>query len=239
MPLIDRLDRVAVDQVRQVYTGQSLLLTGDTNLIEVSLSVQYTIADPEAYLFNIRLPDQLVTREAEAAIRQAVAGRGVDDLLTTGRTAILEQTRSRTQELLDEHNTGLRITDVQLLAVSPPTEVAPSFLDVASAHEDKNTFINEALAYRGEVVPTARGEAARIGQAAQAEKQRKIDLANGEATRFVDKLVAYQAAPEVTRTRLYLEALEQVLPNIKKFIVDPTVQTDSTELWLANGESAK
>lgn len=236
LPFIDQVDRVAVAEVRQVYTGTALLLTGDTNLIEVSLSVQYNVTNPVAFLFNVRQPEQLVTREVEAALRETVAQRGVDELLTTGRTAILEQTLAQTQILLDDHNAGLRVTDVQLLAVTPPVEVAESFRDVASAREDNNTFINEALAYRGEIVPSARGQAAQIVQAAQAEKQRKIDLAAGESTRFVKKLTAYRLAPEVTRTRLYLEALEQVLPDIKKFIVDPTVETDSTELWLTNGQ---
>lgn len=236
LPFIDQVDRVAVDEVRQVYTGTSLLLTGDTNLIEISLSVQYNVTDPVAFLFNVGQPEQLVTREAEAAVRQAVAGRDVDELLTIGREAILAQTLAQTQALLDEHNAGLRVTDVQLLAVTPPTEVAESFRDVASAREDKDTFINEALAYQNEVVPTARGQAVQTIQAAQAEKQRKIDLAAGESTRFVAKLEAYQSAPEVTRTRLYLEALEQVLPDINKFIVDPSVETDSTELWLTNGQ---
>lgn len=236
LPFIDQVDRVAVDEVRQVYTGTALLLTGDTNLIEVSLSVQYNVTNPVAFLFNVSQPEQLVTREAEAALRETVAQRGVDDLLTTGRTAILEQTLAQTQALLDEHQAGLRVTDVQLLAVTPPADVAESFRDVASAREDKDTFINEALAYQNEVVPTARGQAAQTIQAAQAEKQRKIDLATGESTRFVQKLGAYNLAPEVTRTRLYLEALEQVLPDIKKFIVDPTVETDSTELWLTNGQ---
>lgn len=236
LPFIDQVDRVAVDEVRQVYTGTALLLTGDTNLIEVSLSVQYNVTNPVAFLFNVSQPEQLVTREAEAALRETVAQRGVDELLTTGRTAILQQTLAQTQALLDEHQAGLRVTDVQLLAVTPPADVAESFRDVASAREDKDTFINEALAYQNEVVPTARGQAAQTIQTAQAEKQRKIDLATGESTRFVQKLGAYNLAPEVTRTRLYLEALEQVLPDIKKFIVDPTVETDSTELWLTNGQ---
>lgn len=233
--LIDRLDRVAVDEVRQAQTGTALALTGDTNLIEVSLSVQYTITDPVAFLFNVGQPEQLVTREVEAALRETVAQRSVDELLTTGRPAILEQTLAQTQALLDEHQAGLRVTNVQLLAVTPPAEVAESFRDVASAREDQDTFINEALAYQNEIVPTARGEAVQTIQAAQAEKQRKIDLATGESTRFVAKLAAYRDAPRVTRTRLYLEVLEQVLPGVEKFIVDPSVETDSTELWLTNG----
>lgn len=236
LPLVDRLDRVAVDEVRQARTGKALMLTGDTNLIEVDLSVHYTISDPVAYLFNVNQTDQLVARAAEAAIRQSVAERGVDDLLTTEREAILAQTLDRTQTLLDKHKAGVRIANVQLQQVTPPAEVAAAFQDVASAREDKNTYINEAWAYRNEIVPVARGNAEQAIRMAEAEKQRRTDLATGEADRFAQKLVSYRTAPEITRVRLYLEALEQVLPAVNKFILDPGVRTDSTELWFNNGQ---
>jgi len=239
LPLVDRLDRVAMDQVRQAQTGTALMLTGDTNLIEVNLNVHYNVTDAVAYLFSVGQPEQLVTRAAEAAIRQAVAERGVDDLLTTGRDTILAQALARTQALLDEHDVGIRVTNVQLLAVNPPAEVAEAFRDVASAREDKNTYINEAWAYRNEIVPVARGNAEKTLQAAQAEKQRKIDVATGEADRFVKQLLAYRDAPQVTRTRLYLEALERVLPSANKFILDPSVQTGTTDLWFTNGQNTE
>ncbi len=235
LPLIDGVNRVAMDQVRQVQTGRALMLTGDTNLIEVRLNLHYTVTDPVAYLFNVRRAEQLIAQEAEAAIRQAVAARSVDELLTTGRIPILAQTLSQTQTLLDEHKAGIRVTAVQLLEVIPPPEVAEAFREVASAREDKNTYINEAQAYRNEIVPTARGEAAKLVHAARAEAQRKVDLARGEADRFLRQLVAYRAAPGVTRTRLYLETLERVLPSASKFILDPSVQTDTTDLWFGNG----
>lgn len=238
LPVVDRLDRVAVDQVRQAQTGTALMLTGNTNLIEVALSVHYTVTDAVAFLFNVNQTDQLVARAAEAAIRQAVAERGVDELLTTGRDAILAQALAQTQTLLDEHDAGVRVTNVQLLKVNPPADVAAAFRDVASAREDKNTYINEAEAYRNEIVPTARGEAEKTVQAAQAEKQRRIDVATGEADRFVKKLRAYRDAPQVTRIRLYLEALERVLPAVsRKFVLDPSIQTDTTDLWFVNGQS--
>jgi membrane protease subunit HflK len=163
-----------------------------------------------------------------------VAEREVDELLTTGRDAILTQIETRAQALLDEHDVGVRVTNVQLLAVNPPAEVAEAFRDVASAREDKNTYINEAWAYRNEIVPVARGEAEKTLKAARAEKQRKIDVATGEADRFAKQWLAYQDAPDVTRTRLYLEALEQVLPTVTKFILDPSIQTDTTDLWFTN-----
>ncbi len=166
-----------------------------------------------------------------------MAGRGGDELLTTGRVAILERILAQTQTLLDEHNVGIRVTNVQLLLVSPPFTVAEAFRDVASAREDKNTYINEAWAYRNEIVPVARGEAEKAVQMAQAERQRKIDVATGEADRFLKQLQAYRDAPQVTRTRLYLEALERVLPVVNKFILDPSIQIDTTDLWFTNGQS--
>lgn len=237
IPVIDGLNRVAMDQVRQVQTGRALMLTGDTNLIQVRLNLHYTVTDPVAYLFSARRVEELVAQEAEAAIRQAVATRSVDDLLSVGRAAILTQALSQTQALLDEHKVGTRVTALQLLEVTPPPEVAASFRDVASAREDRNTYINEAEAYRNEIVPAARGEAAKAVRAARAEAQRKVDVARGEADRFLKQLAAYRTAPVITRTRLYIETLERVLPAVSKFILDPSVQTDTTDLWFGNGPS--
>jgi len=234
IPMVDRLNRVDM-QLRQVETGNALMLTGDTNLIQVRLNLHYTVTDPVAYLFSARKVEDLVAQEAEAAIRQAVAVRSVDDLLSAGRAAILAQALAQTQALLDAHTVGVRLASLQLLDVTPPPDVAASFRDVASAREDRNTYINEAEAYRNEVVPTARGEAARIVQAARAEAQRKVDVARGEADRFLRQLAAYRTAPGVTRTRLYLETLERVLPAVSKFILDPSVRIETTDLWFGNG----
>lgn len=235
LPLVERLDRVAMSEVRQVQTGTALALTGDTNLIEVELSVHYIVNDAVAFLFNVNQREQLVRQSAEAALRQAVAARGVDELLSTGRKAILDETLTRIQALLDQQLAGIQVANVQLQQVDPPTAVAEAFRDVASAREDKNTYINEALAYQNEIVPVARGDAVMRTAMAAAEKQRRIDLATGEAARFVQKWRAYQKAPAVTRTRLYLEALEKVLPKVNKFILDPSIETDTTDLWFNNG----
>lgn len=236
LPLVGRLDRVAMSEVRQVQTGTALALTGDTNLIEVALSIHYVVNDAVAFLFNVNESEQLVRQSAEAALRQAVAARSVDDLLATERRAILDDTLTRTQALLDQHLAGIRVANVQLQQVNPPAAVAEAFRDVASAREDKNTYINEALAYQNEVVPVARGDAVKLTATATAEKQRRTDLAAGEAARFAQKLTAYRTAPAVTRTRLYLEALEKVLPKVQKFILDPSIQTETTDLWFNNGQ---
>lgn len=237
VPIVDAITRVNVDQVRQVNTEASLVLTGDTNLINTKLTVQYTITNPADYLFSTQSPESLLAKETETAFRAAVAQKGVDDLLTSSRSAILAQTTTQTQDLLQEHNTGIKVASIQLLSVTPPSEVADAFLDVASAREDKNTYMNEALAYKNETVAVARGEATKQVTTAQAEKTSKIALATGESERFSKKLAAYQNAPQVTRTRLYLESLEKVLPNIKKYILDPRVETNSTDLWITNGSN--
>lgn len=237
MPLIDSISRVNVDLVRQVETEASLVLTGDTNLINTKLTVQYTITNPANYLFSTQNPENLLAQETETAFRATVAQNGVDDLLTSSRSAILAQTATKTQTLLEEHNIGIKVANIQLLSVTPPSEVADAFLDVASAREDKNTYMNEALAYRNETVALARGEASKQVTTATAEKTSKIALATGEAERFSKKLAAYQTAPQVTRTRLYLESLEKVLPNIRKYILDPRVETNTTDLWITNGQN--
>lgn len=239
LPLVSRMDRVALDRVRQLQTENTLVLTGDTNLIEVKVGVQYIVSDPNTFLFNVVNSEQLVEQEAESSVRQIVAQRSVDELLTTGRGEINNQAKNLTQALVDEHQAGLKIVNVQLLAVNPPSSVADAFRDVSSAREDRSTYINEAMAYRNEVIPSARGQAVGIIETARAEKTRKIDFAIGEAAGFESQLAAYLVAPGVTRTRLYLETLERVLPSVNKFIIDPTVRTDGTELWLTNPEATK
>lgn len=237
IPFLDQVTTVNVDNIKQVETSESLVLTGDTNLINAKLSIQYKITNPADYLFNVADTQDLILKEAEASLRMSVAAKGVDELLTAGRKDILAQTQSKTQELLNEHRAGLQITNIQLLSVTPPTEVADAFRDVSSAREDKNTYINEALAYQNETVAIARGEASKQTQTADAAKSERINIAGGEANRFTNKLTAYSLSPDVTRTRLYLESLEKVLPDINKFVLASGVETDSTDLWLTNSIS--
>lgn len=232
IPVLDRVTKVATDAVQQLQIPASLVLTGDTSLIKTQLAVQYVIIDPGQYLFSAEAPDDLLAKETETAFRQAVSARSADDVLAGGRDAILAETLSRTQELVGEHAIGIAVRGVQLLSVTPPDEVADAFRDVASAREDKNTYVSEALAYKNETVAIARGDAAKQVTITTAEKTSKINIATGEAEQFTKKFAAYQTAPKVTRTRLYLEALEKVLPDIQKFILDSRVKTDSTELWI-------
>lgn len=234
---VDQVDIVAVSNIRRAETSGSLMVTGDENLISVRLSVHYAVNDPAAFLIKVTDPETLIMQAGEAAMRQVVAQEGVDGLLTVDKAAIQRRATELTQFALNNYSAGVSVISVQLLESSPPPEVADAFRDVASAREDKNTFINEALAYQNEVLPVARGDAEKTVQAANAYRSEKIALATGEADQFAKRQSAYAQAPEVTRLRLYLEAVEKILPGARKFIVDAAIRLQTTDLWIpgANG----
>ena len=236
---VDRVDIVAVSSVRRTETPASLMLTGDENLINVRLSVHYSVTDPAAFLLNVVDPETLVTQAADAAMRQVVASEAVDALLTVDKSEIQQRAASLTQTALDGYASGLQVLGVQLLESSPPPEVAGAFRDVASAREDKNTFINEALAYQNEVVPVARGEAVTAIEAANAYRAEKLSQAAGEAALFASRQGAYADAPEITRLRLYLEAVEEVLSGARKFVLDAAVRLQTTDLWFPGAGQAQ
>jgi len=234
---VDRVDIVAVNSIRRAEAPASLMLTGDENLINVRLSIHYTVTDPAAFLLNVVDPEGTVLQAADAAMRQVVANEGVDALLTVDKSAIQQRAAALTQTALDSYASGLQVVGVQLLESSPPPEVAEAFRDVASAREDKNTFINEALAYQNEVLPVARGDAAKTVQAASAYRAEKVALAAGDAALFTSRQGAYADAPEITRLRLYLEAVEKVLPGSRKFVLDAAVRLQTTDLWFPGAPS--
>jgi len=236
---IDRADIVPVDAVRRAETPPSLMLTGDENLINIRVSVHYAVTDPTKFLLNIVDPEMLVGQAADAAMRQVVANEAVDALLTIDKSAIQQRAADLAQATLDGYDAGLRVVAVQLLESSPPPEVAEAFRDVASAREDRNTFINEALAYRNEVLPVARGDAETTLQTAEAYGLGKIAQATGEAALFASRQGAYAQAPAITRLRLYLEAVEKVLPGARKFVLDKAVQLQTTDLWFPGVNSAQ
>jgi len=229
---VDRVDIVAVNGIRRAEAPASLMLTGDENLILVRLSLHYNVTDAAAFLLNTADPETMVAQAGEAAMRQVVAQENVDALLTVDKAIIERRAAELAQNTLDNYNAGLRVVSVQLLESSPPPEVADAFRDVASAREDRNTFINEALAYQNEVIPLARGDAARAIQEANAYYAEKTGLALADAALFTNRQGAYADAPEATRLRLYLEAVENVLPGTRKFLIDQSVQLDTTDLWI-------
>jgi modulator of FtsH protease HflK len=232
---VDAVALVPVDAVQRAEAPRSLMLTGDQSLVNVAATVHYRIRAATDYAFNVGEPEVLVRDAAEAALRQTVSARTVDALLTGDKATIQVETERLLQSRLDAGQSGLEVVGVQLTEASPPEDVGAAFLDVASAREDRATYINEALAYRNEILPKARGEAARLIREAEGAKAERIANAGGEAQRFASRLAEYRSAPGVTRTRLYLEAVERVLPNVAKFLISPELGSGNLDIWLTRG----
>jgi membrane protease subunit HflK len=231
--LVETVSEVSVAAVQRAGTGTTLVLTGDQNLVDISAVVHYRVRSARDFVLNVDLPDSLLQEAMVAALRQEIGLRSVDALLTNEKAAIQSQTQRQLQERLDAGRSGLQIVAVQLEAARPPQQVAAAFLDVASAREDRATYIHEAEAYKNEILPQARAEAAKLTMDAEAYKAEKIASAQGEATRFASRLAGYNRAPEITRTRLYLESVERVLPRVQKFLLSPDVGLGSLDLWLS------
>ena len=220
---------VKVDEVRRMELGfrgpapvlpESLMITGDENIVDAQLLVQYDVKDIEQFLFRVIDPTGQTLRDAtESALRQVVGSRNIDDVLTIEKEAVQVETKLLLQGLLDDYKTGLRVIEVKLQNVLPPEQVKDAFDDVVRAKEDKEKIINLADAYEESVLPEARGDAQRLLQEAEAFRAQRVNLATGQASKFLSILKEYLKAPEVTRQRLYLEAMEEVLPDLNKFII--------------------
>ena len=234
---IESVEVEKVDEVKRIEIGfrtisvnpspryqkvprESVMLTGDENIVDVELIVQYRIRDIEAYLFNVSEQTQAVHSVAEAALRQVIGQHPIDESLTEGKLAIQEQIHLQIQEVLDLYQIGLRIEQVKLQTVSVPREVDHAFKDVASAREDRERLKNEAEAYRNDIIPKTRGEAERMIREAEAYTVERVKRSQGDADRFLEVLREYRKARDVTETRLYLETMEKILPNIQKYVVD-------------------
>jgi len=199
---------------------ESLMLTGDTNIVDLDLAVQYQISNARDYLFKVRDVPGTVKDAAEAAIRQVVGDTGIDDILTTGKDVAILEAQEIIQRIVDQYGCGVRIITVQLQDVYPPDQVRPAFDAVNSAREQKNQMINEAEAYKERVVPEARGRAEKLLREAEGYQEKRVAEAKGDAERFESLLKEYKKAPDVTRERLYIETMEKILPKMKKFIVE-------------------
>lgn len=199
---------------------EALMLTQDENIVDVRLAAQYQIKDPRAYLFNVTDPEGVLVHVVESATREIIGKSTMDFVLTEGRSDIVADIRMLSQSILDQYNAGLQIVTVVLQDAQPPEEVQDAFADAIKAREDEQRLKNEAEAYSNEVIPRARGQAARRLEEASAYKEQVIAQAQGEASRFEQLLTAYQQAPDVTRERLYLETLESVLSQVSKVLVD-------------------
>ncbi len=219
---------------------ESLMLTGDENIVDAEMIVQYKIKDPVDYLFKIVGPELTVREAAEASLRTVVGRNKIDETLTTGKFTIQEETKIQLQTILDNYQSGIHVVAVQLQDVSPPKEVIGAFKDVASAKEDKNRMINQAEGYRNDVIPKARGEGEAMIRDAEGFKESRIKRAEGDAAKFSTILKEYRQAKSITEKRLYLETMEKVLPDIEKIIVPDKNSGNMLNLLTLNpGENIK
>lgn len=199
---------------------ESLMLTGDQNIADVDFTVQWRIVNAGNYLFNIRDPEATVKLVAESAMREVVGQTKLDDLITTAREQVQSKTKILLQQVLDGYGAGIGIERIQLQLTSPPPPVIDAFNDVQRARQDKERLQNEAEAYQNRIVPTARGEAASVIEEATAYKERVTKEAQGEGARFSEIYQSYLVSPDVTRRRLYIETLRDVLMGANKVIID-------------------
>ena len=195
------------------------MLTGDENIVDAEMIVQYRIKDPIAYVFNFIKPELTVRQASEASLRTVIGRNNIDQALTSGKFSIQEETKALVQSILDKYNTGILVVAVQLQDVSPPEQVVAAFKDVASAKEDKNRMINQAEGYRNDIIPKARGEAQSMIREAEGYKEARIARAEGDVAKFNAVLKEYRKAKGVTETRMYLETVEEILENREKIVV--------------------
>ncbi len=212
---IETVEKVDVTQVRSI-SDQVRLLTRDENIVQIEFNVQYLVSDPRGYLFGTREPDDTLRQAAESAVRDVIGSNEMDTILTGERAALAAEARTRLQATLDSYGTGLQVSVLNLQNARPPAEVREAFDDAISAREDRERIESEAQAYASKVVPEARGTAARIRTEAEGYKQAAIARAEGDAERFRLLVDEYRKAPEVTRRRLYLETMQEVLANNRK-----------------------
>jgi membrane protease subunit HflK len=244
---IDRVAKVEVTRTETVPIGfrtadggataslpadEGEWLTGDTNILAVELAVQYRIARPVEWVVNGRDTQEVVRRAAESVVTDAIGKLPVDEALTSGRLTLLEEVRRGTQELLDEWKSGVGVESVALRSVDPPPAVLAAFQDVQNAKSDRERFVNEAQSYANDTLPRARGEAGALVSSASSQRQRRVEEAHGDASRFEAVCREASLAPGALRARLYLETLERVLPRMKVYVVD-----EGTRLRLVRPEA--
>lgn len=205
---------------------QSLMLTGDENLAIVEMIIQYKIDNIEEFLFSVDDPIGSLRIVAESSIRRVIGSHPLDDAITSNKTAIEQEIKADLQDIVNKYKMGVSITAAQLQDVNPPNEdVDKAFKDVASAKEDRTSKINEAESYSNDIIPKARGEASKMINDAEGYKQQRISTAKGDVENFLAVLDKYKHGKEVTRTRMYLEMLDHILPNIDKYIIDTNGNT--------------
>ncbi|MDA5193490.1 FtsH protease activity modulator HflK [Govanella unica] len=201
-------------------TREGLVLTGDENIVDVEFSVFWKIRDAEQYLFNVRDPERTIEAASESIMRSIIGRTPIQSALTEGRQRIEVDAQERIQQVLNSYKIGVEVRQVQLSRVDPPATVIDAFRDVQAAQADKERLQNEAEAYQNDVIPRARGEVTKLTQDAEAYRAQIVARAQGEASRFSAVLVAYQQAKDVTKQRIYLETMEEILKGMNKIVVD-------------------
>jgi membrane protease subunit HflK len=239
---VESVTRLKVQQLQRLVVGGdvpdgvlgrtqplvSQFLTGDQNVINMRVVVQYSVGVPADYLFQSQDVSQAVRSAVEAELARRIAHNTVDSILTTGKAAIQEEVRAAAQRRIDEYRSGVLLSTVNVESVTPPPEASDAFRDVASARADAVRIVNEAEGYANDLLPKARGEAQQLLESAEAHRQRKINEAAGDAARFTAMEPEYAKAQQVTGERLYVETMEQILPRIRKMIVDKNGNLDLT-----------
>lgn len=218
-PLIDKVIIHNVSRVRS-HPQQSEMLTEDENIVKVKLTVQYVIDDVKAFALNVKSPEQSLYQSTESAVRHVVGSTEMDRVLTEGRAIMGTEIKDRIQDYMNDYGTGIAVTQVNIDETAPPDAVREAFDEVIRAREDEVRVRNEANAYANKVIPEARGEAQRYLEEAEAYRRQVVAEARGESERFSKLLVEYQAAPEVTRERMYIDTLESVMSQSSKVMID-------------------
>ena len=218
-PLVDKVVIVPVTEERQ-YSARGLMLTQDENIVEISLTVQYNIANARDFVLNIKEPETSLKQATDSALRHVVGSTGLDGVISTGREQVAEGTAQKLQDLLDIYGSGINVVKINIEEARPPTEVKAAYDDVIKAREDLERLVNEAQAYSNGIIPEARGQAQRLREEANGYKSHVVSKSEGEAKRFTKLLAEYKKAPEVTRERLYIDAIEQVMTNSSKVLMD-------------------
>jgi modulator of FtsH protease HflK len=250
LPQVTRVNRVEIgmratptssmfgggSEVVRDVPEESLMLTGDENIVDVDFVLFWRIKDAAAYLFNIQNPQSTVKDVAESAMREIVGQNDIQPILTKNRRETEDAVRNLMQRTLDSYGAGIEVTQVQLQKVDPPSQVIDAFRDVQAARADQERLQNEADAYANRVVPEARGEAQRILQAAQGYKEQTVAEANGRSDRFLKVYEEYAKAPEVTRKRMFLETMERVMGGTDKIIIDEKAQGSGVVPYLPLNE---
>jgi len=231
---VQQADVVSVEAIRRIEVGfrtsdkgqpvrvnsEALMLTGDENIVEAQVIVQYRVRDASQYLFRLREPDEALRAATEVALRSVVGGMKIDDILTVGRAQAQADARTFLQRLVDSYEAGILVTDVKLQVVDPPEQVKDAFHEVVRAREDREKVINEARGYTEDILPKARGQAQEVLRGAEAYRERRVIEAQGDAAKFTALLQEYAKSKDVTRARLHLEVIERVLAKTDKILMD-------------------